>query len=219
MTRSVDACHYHFPSCLAIACPWNYSPKAVSLKEAVKGVANDSLSQGGVAHNSVCPGSHYPNQPWFFQRAPLSANILTYCGGATICPPQMQNDVALAETLVIAMRIAAMRELKLNGESETPTLQTVLELRRKENGSCIGIDTACQYKTVPDGLADDNSVNAVARKSYAKVQTGKEVPLCSTSGYILPEHPWPKTAEVADKDTAFCLYEEEEILLQARSRQ
>ena len=39
-----NARHYHFPSCFAIACPWNYSPKAVSLKEAVKGAANDPLS-------------------------------------------------------------------------------------------------------------------------------------------------------------------------------
>ena len=52
-------------------------------------------------------------------------------------------------------------------------------------------------------LAGNNSVDPVARKSYAKVQTGKEVPLRSTSGYILPENPWPKTAEVADRDTAF----------------
>ena len=111
LPRSVDARHYHLPSCFAIACPWNYSPKAVSMKEVVKGVANDSLtliSQEGVANNSVSPGNRYLNQPFFFQKG-----------------PSQKNDVALAEALVIAMRIAATRELKLNGESKAPTLQTV----------------------------------------------------------------------------------------------
>ena len=37
LPRSADARHYCFPSCFAIACPWSYSLKAVSLKEAVNG--------------------------------------------------------------------------------------------------------------------------------------------------------------------------------------
>ena len=61
LPKSVDARHYHFPSCFAIACPWNYSPKAVSLNEAVDSLT--LISQGGVANNSVGPGSRYPNQP------------------------------------------------------------------------------------------------------------------------------------------------------------
>ena len=45
------------------------------------------------------------------------------------------NDVgivALAETLIIVMRVAAMRELKTNSEWEQPTLQMVLKIRRKQ---------------------------------------------------------------------------------------
>ena len=38
LPRSVDARHYHFPSCFAIVCPWNYGRKSVSLREAVMGV-------------------------------------------------------------------------------------------------------------------------------------------------------------------------------------
>ena len=44
----------------------------------------------------------------------------------TMCPPEM-NDVSLAEAVVIAMRIAATKEMKLNNDVSKPTLQTVLE--------------------------------------------------------------------------------------------
>ena len=37
-----------------------------------------------------------------------------------MCPPEL-NDVALAASLVITMRIAAMKELKLNTEVDKPT--------------------------------------------------------------------------------------------------
>ena len=41
--------------------------------------------------------------------------------------PLEMNDVSLAEAVVIAMRIAAMKEMQLNNEVNKPTLQTVLE--------------------------------------------------------------------------------------------
>ena len=41
-----------------------------------------------------------------------------------MCPPEM-NDVALAETLIIVVRIDATQELKTKSESEKPTLQMV----------------------------------------------------------------------------------------------
>ena len=55
------------------------------------------------------------------------------------------------------------------------------------------------------GFALDNSVDALTRKSFAKAQMGIEIPLRSASGYILPNNPWPKTAEVVNKDTAFAV--------------
>ena len=38
---------------------------------------------------------------------------------------------------------------------------------------------------------------------FIKEQTGEEILLRSTSGYLLPGNPWPKTEEVLDKNTAF----------------
>ena len=118
-----------------------------------------------------------------------------------MCPPQMSHE-ALAETSVIAMRAAATRELKLNGESEKPTLQTDLERAGEKMAPALGptphanatiYSNTCEGAQLVDDVAGDDSVDAVAQKSYAKVQTGMEVPLRSTSGYILSENPWPKT--------------------------
>ena len=39
--RAASARSFHFPMCFALICPWNFQPKAISLREAVKGVAND----------------------------------------------------------------------------------------------------------------------------------------------------------------------------------
>ena len=44
----------------------------------------------------------------------------------TLCPPEL-NDVALAETVVIMMRLAAIREINLNEEVNKPSIAEVLE--------------------------------------------------------------------------------------------
>ena len=104
-----------------------------------------------------------------------------------------------------------MGQLKLYNVSENLALQTVLEFAGKKmdpaSESTLRERTSRYNSTYEgarpiDDLADD-SVDAVTRKSYAKAQTGKEVALRSTNGYIMPVNPWPKTAEVADRDMAF----------------
>ena len=57
-------------------------------------------------------GINYPNQPGSDPSSDLS-DPLTYWWGATLCPPEL-NDVALAETVAILMRYAALREINLN---------------------------------------------------------------------------------------------------------
>ena len=53
---------------------------------------------------NLVPGSNYPNQPDSNSVSHLS-DPLTYWWGVTLCPPEL-NDVALAENVVILMRIA-----------------------------------------------------------------------------------------------------------------
>ena len=48
--------------------------------------------------------------------------------GVTLCPPEL-NDVALAETVVILMRYAAIKEINLNTEVQKPSTADVLEIK------------------------------------------------------------------------------------------
>ena len=126
--KAVSGHEFHYPMCFALSCPWNFCNKAISLRDAVEGAANNSgcaTKLDGVANNSLSPGIHFPNQP-SLSKGPTESNSLTYWWGATLCRPEM-NDVSLAETVVIAMRIAAMREMRMNIEVNKLTLQTMRE--------------------------------------------------------------------------------------------
>ena len=64
--QAVSARDFHFLTCFAAMCPWNYQNKPIPLREAVEGVANNSrhvAKQYGVADHSLSPGTHFPNQP------------------------------------------------------------------------------------------------------------------------------------------------------------
>ena len=78
----------------------------------------------GVPEDSLTKGSHYPNQP--FSPEGSTERTLTYWWGATLCPPEL-NDIALAETVVCEMRMAAHREMAENEERMQPTLKNILE--------------------------------------------------------------------------------------------
>ena len=73
------------------------------------------------------PGTNYPNQP---ERNPSShlSDPLTYWWDVTLCPPEL-NDVSLAESVVILMRCAAIKEINLNTEVQKPSLAEVLEFQ------------------------------------------------------------------------------------------
>ena len=92
----------------------------------MEGVANNSGSHAnqsdGVANNSLCARVRFPNQPSLVKGS-TECNSLTYWWGATLRPPEL----SLAESVALAMRIAAMKEIQMNIEAEKPTLQMVLE--------------------------------------------------------------------------------------------
>ena len=172
-------------------------PKALSLRDAV-GVARDSLS----------PGSRYPNQP-VLSKGSTESSFLTYWWGATTCPPEM-NDIAVAEMLIIEVRLAAIREMSTNSECQRPSLQKVLELAGESmalapestpHANTMVFSSTFEGAQPLAKFASDDSVDAISRKSFAKVQTGSEIPLRSTRGNTLPDAPWPKTAEVVDTYT------------------
>ena len=112
--------------------------QALSLSDALNRVSlHDERNPWGSATNiQPVPGINYPNQP----RSDPSSNLsdpLTYWWGATLCPPEL-NDVALAETVVILMRYAALREVNLNVEVEKPSLANVLEFKARNVATGLG---------------------------------------------------------------------------------
>ena len=58
----------------------------------------------------------------------------------TLCPPEL-NDVALAEAVVIKMRLAAVREMRLNEEVSKPSLAEVVEFN--------GLTMECSVESTP----------------------------------------------------------------------
>ena len=108
-----NARDYSFPKSLVIPYPWLSASQALSLSDAINHVSlhDEGNEWGPATHMQLMPGVNYPNQP---RRNPGShlSGPLTYWWGATLCPPEL-NDMALAETVVILMRYAAIEEVNL----------------------------------------------------------------------------------------------------------
>ena len=112
LPKLVNACNYSFPKPLAVPYTWLCAPRASSLSDAVNYVSQheERCTWGQASQISLVAGTNYPNQP---ERNPGSnlSDPLTYWWGVTPCPPEL-NDVSLAESVVILMRYAAIKEMK-----------------------------------------------------------------------------------------------------------
>ena len=124
---ALNARDYVFPSSLVMPFYWTQAPQALNLYDAINSVSThgEKMTWGQASQVKLVPGVNYPNQPKGIPDSHLS-DPLTYWWGVTLCPPEL-NDVALAETVVILMRIAAIREIHLNEEVNKPSLAEVLE--------------------------------------------------------------------------------------------
>ena len=109
---------------------------------------------------NVASGINYPNQPKSIPDSHLS-DPLTYWWGVSLCPPEL-NDVALAETVVILMRLAAMREMRLNEEVNKPSIAEVLEFKGYTMDCSVEStphEDACIYSSTASAL--DLSQNGI----------------------------------------------------------
>ena len=96
-----------------------------------------------------------------------------------------------------------MWEMKTNSKCEKPTLQKVLDFtgdRMAPAPESVPHANTVVHSTYEGAqpiaeFALETSIDAVTCKSFAKAQTGMETPLPSASGCILPDPPWPKTAD------------------------
>ena len=127
---ALNARDYAFPISLVIPFYWTQAPQALSLTDAINSVSahGEKKSWGQASQIKLVPGVNYPNQPKSIPDSCLS-DPLTYWWGVTLCPPEL-NDVALAETVVILMRIAAIREIHLNEDSRWIALLSLLHMRK-----------------------------------------------------------------------------------------
>ena len=114
--------------------------QALSLYDALNSVSThgEKRTWGQASQiNLMYPGVNYPDQPKSVPDSHLS-DPLTYWWGVTLCPPEL-NDVALAENVVILMRIAAMREMRLSEEVNKPSFADVLEFGGLRMECCRGV--------------------------------------------------------------------------------
>ena len=137
---------------------------------------------------NLVPGTNYPNQPKSIPDSHLS-DPLTYWWGVTLCPPEL-NDVALAETVVIMMRMAAIREINLNEEVNKPSIADVLEYqgwRMECSVESTPHDEACIYSSAYDGGEVLTQFGEVTKNDETD-----EIPTRAKGEYATTNNPWPR---------------------------
>ena len=200
---AVNARDYAFPNSLVVPFIWHQSPESVCLFDAINHVSSHSEKRawGQASRIELNQGVNYPDQP---RRNPDShlSDPLTYWWGVTLCPPEL-NDVALAETVVIKMRMAAIREMHLNKEVNKPSLAEVLEyqgLRMDCSIESTPHEEACIYSAAYDGrklLPQFEEFGGEAAKGEeVKIQTR------SSGQFAATPNPWPREEEKETKATA-----------------
>ena len=124
-------------------------------------------------------------------------STLTYWWGVTLCPPEL-NDVALAEAVVILMRIAAMREMRLSEEVNKPSLADVLEfdgLKMDCSVESTPHEEACIYASACDG-------GELLKQFGEPTQTDEkeEVHTRAHGEFANTSNPWQRKEEQEAKD-------------------
>ena len=197
---ALNARDYAFPSSLVIPFYWTQVPQALSLQDAINSVSThgEKRTWGQASHIRLVPGVNYPNQPKSVPDSHLS-DPLTYWWGVTLCPPEL-NDVALAETVVILMRIAAIREIHLNEEVNKPSLAEVLEYRGLKMDCSVEStphEEACVYSSACDGGELMTQFGASTQHDEAN-----EFPTRAHGEFATTENPWPRKGEQESKAVA-----------------
>ena len=197
---ALNARDFAFPSSLVVPFYWSQAPQALSLQDAINSVSTHGEKKmwGQASHINLVPGMNYPNQPRSIPDSHLS-DPLTYWWGVTLCPPEL-NDVALAETVVILMRIAAMREIRLSEEVNKPSLADVLEFKGYKMDCSVEStphEEACIYSSAYDG--------GELLKQFGEptqIDENEEVPTRAHGEYAKTNNPWPRKEDLESKEVA-----------------
>ena len=207
MPKLVNARDYSFPKSLVVPFTWMYAPKALTLSDAVNYVSQheERHAWSQASQVKLVPGTNYPDQP---ERNPSShlSDPLTYWWGVTPCPPEL-HDVSLAESVVILMRYAAIKEINLNTEVQKPSLAEVLEFQglRME---CADESTPHQETRIYSSILEGGKVMQQFEEDDPMVspdngaQHDVSYPVRAEGDYTVPMNPWPRNPEQEERDIA-----------------
>ena len=195
---ALNARDFAFPPSLVVPYVWSQAPQSLSLHDALNYVSTHGEKQtwGQASLINLVPGSNYPNQPDSNSVSHLS-DPLTYWWGVTLCPPEL-NDVALAENVVILMRIAAMREMRLSEEVNKPSIANVLEFKGDTMDCCVEStpsEEAYIYASAYDG--------GELLKQFgepAKMNEKEEAITRSHGEFASTDNPWQRKEEQEAKE-------------------
>ena len=202
---AINARDYSFPSSLVVPFTWLYATEALSLRDAINNVSHGERQAWGQASLiNLVPGVNYPNQPRSDPDSHLS-DPLTYWWGVTLCPPEL-NDVALAETVVILMRYAAIREIFLNTEVQKPTIADVLEFKGKRI-ECAIESTPHEDTRIHSPVYDGGSLMPEFEENGQETLVDEEIrgrtyPIRAEGEYATTENPWPRDEVKESRDIA-----------------
>ena len=198
MPVAVNAREFAFPRSLVVPYYWSQAPQALTLQDALDYVSTHSEKRkwGQASRINVAPGINHPNQPQSIPDSHLS-DPLAYWWGVTLCPPEL-NDVALAEAVVIKMRLAAVREMRLNEEVDKPSLAEVLEYKGFTMECSVEStphEDACVYSSTYDG-------GELLKQFGEPAQTlaTEQVPTRSHGVFANTFNPWPRQEELEARD-------------------
>ena len=198
LPKLVIARNYSFPKPLVVPWNWVFAPTALSLSDAVNSVSQheEGRTWSQASHISMVAGINYPNQP---ERNPGSilSDPLTYWWGVTLCPPE-RNDASLAESVVIHMGYAAIREMYLNTEVQKPSLEEILDFhgpRMDFTEESTPHPEARAYLSAHEGgeVLQDFEIEDEGdeKKSIERKTRDMVFPLRSEGQYSAPTNPWP----------------------------
>ena len=124
----------------------------------------------------------------------------------TLCPPEL-NDVSLAESVVILMRYAAIKEINLNTEVQKPSLAEVLEfqgpkMERAEESTPH--QEARIYSSIFEGgeVMQQFEADDPMELQTAGVQRDMLYPVRSEGDHTVLVNPWPRDPEKEERDVA-----------------
>ena len=130
---------------------------------------------------------------------------LTYWRGVTLCPPEL-NDASLAESVVILMRYAAIKEINLNTEVQKPSLADVLEFQGPRM-DCTEEFTPHPVTRICSSIFDGGEVMQQFEADdpmdlqTTGVQRDMLYPVRTEGVYAVPTNPWPRDPEKEERDT------------------